>query len=112
MSETVTPTAASPESAPIAEASAMRRAAMARAHSSSIRRSGVYRAKFIQYCLILSLGTVAFVITAVLGFNNDYVIYPAIGVFALYFLVVTALFARSIFKYMSQYADRMVSKVK
>jgi hypothetical protein len=60
----------------------------------------------------LSLGTVIFVVTAVLGFNLDYVIYPAICAFALYFIILTALFARSILTFMSMYADRMVAKVK
>ena len=94
------------------DGSGLRRAAMARAHSSSIRRSGVYRQKFIHYCIILSLSTTIFIAVAFFGINNDYIIYPAIGTFALIFLVSTAWFARAIFKFMGQYADRMVSKVK
>lgn len=93
------------------DGSGLRRAAMARAHSSSIRRSGVYRQKFIHYCIILAVSTVIFTVVAYFGFNHDYVIWPAIGVFALTFLVSTAWFAQAIFKFMGQYADRMVSKL-
>jgi hypothetical protein len=94
------------------DGSGLRRAAMARAHSSSIRRSGVYRQKFIHYCIILTVSTTIFIAVAYTGFNNDYVIYPAIATFALVFLVSTAWFARSIFKFMGQYADRLVARVK